>query len=245
MGRTIAIGDVHGCARELEKLLKKLNPQKSDRIIQLGDLINKGPDSHATISLARAYDIQTIMGNHEMRLLKAKKEKRLKELNGFYQETYKQLNKSDWKYLKQLPKFIYEHSLDTLFVHGGFCPNEPWHSQDLETITTVQVITKNGLPEKRTYGSKSKPWANYWEEDTYVVYGHTPRMRIFKKRNTLCIDTGCVYGGNSPPTQSKKTDSFLLRQSVLTAKRFLGIEYLLNHYGRHCHRSWHSHNQHE
>ena len=195
MGRTIAIGDVHGCARELEKLLKKLNPQKSDRIVQLGDLINKGPDSHATISLARAYDIQTIMGNHEMRLLKAKREKRLKELNGFYQETYKQLNKSDWKYLKQLPKFIYEHSLDTLFVHGGFCPNEPWHSQDLETITTVQVITKNGLPEKRTYGSKSKPWANYWEEDTYVVYGHTPRMRIFKKRNTLCIDTGCVYGG--------------------------------------------------
>ncbi len=77
MGRTIAIGDVHGCARELEKLLKKLNPQKSDRIIQLGDLINKGPDSHAAISLARSHDIQSIMGNHEMRLLKAKKEKRL------------------------------------------------------------------------------------------------------------------------------------------------------------------------
>ncbi|MDC3132366.1 hypothetical protein OA542_01345 [Opitutae bacterium] len=73
--------------------------------------------------------------------------------------------------------------------------NEPWYSQDLETITTVQVITKSGLPEKRTFGSKSKPWANYWEEGINVVYGHTPRMRIFKKRNTLCIDTGCVYGG--------------------------------------------------
>ena len=73
MGRTIAIGDVHGCARELEKLLKKLKPQKSDRIIQLGDLINKGPDSHEAIRLAKAYDIQAIMGNHEMRLLSAKK----------------------------------------------------------------------------------------------------------------------------------------------------------------------------
>ena len=78
MGRTIAIGDVHGCAREFEKLLKKLKPQKSDRIIQLGDLINKGPDSHEAIELARAHDIQTIMGNHEMRLLRAKEEKNFK-----------------------------------------------------------------------------------------------------------------------------------------------------------------------
>ena len=195
MGRTIAIGDVHGCARELEKLLKKLKPQKSDRIIQLGDLINKGPDSHEAIRLAKAYDIQAIMGNHEMRLLSAKKEKRLKYLNSHYHHTYKQLNKSDWKFLKHLPKFIYEGALDTLFVHGGFVPNEPWHSQSLDTVTNVQVITKEGLPKKRTHRSKSKLWVNYWKELTFVIYGHTPRRRIFKKRNTLCLDTGCVYGG--------------------------------------------------
>ena len=195
MGRTIAIGDVHGCARELEKLLKKLNPEKSDRIIQLGDLINKGPDSHAVISIAKAYDIQTLMGNHEMRLLTAKKEKRVEYLKSYYQDTYKQLSKTDWKYLKNLPKFIYVGVLDTLFVHGGFCPNQPWYSQSLDTVTTVQVITKDGLPEKRTFGTKSKLWTNYWEEDTFVVYGHTPRKTIYKKRNTLCLDTGCVYGG--------------------------------------------------
>lgn len=195
MGRTIAIGDVHGCARELEKLLNKLKPQKSDRIIQLGDLVNKGPDSHEAIRIAKAYDIQTIMGNHEMRLLAAKKEKNINYLNSYYQDTYKQLSKSDWKYLKQLPKFIYDNALDTLFVHGGFIPNKPWYSQSLNTITTVQVITKEGLPEKRTYQSKSKLWANYWKEDTFVIYGHTSRRRIYKKRNTLCLDTGCVYGG--------------------------------------------------
>lgn len=195
MGRTIAIGDVHGCAREFEKLLKKLNPEKSDRIIQLGDLINKGPDSHEAIELARAHDIQTIMGNHEMRLLLAKEAKSLKDLNSYYQETIKQLSKKDWKYLKQLPKFIYENALDTVFVHGGFSPNEPWHSQSLDTVTTVQVITKKGLPEKRTYRSKSKLWVSYWKNDTSVIYGHTPRRRIYRKRNTLCLDTGCVYGG--------------------------------------------------
>ena len=195
MGRTIAIGDVHGCAREFEKLLKKLNPEKTDRIIQLGDLINKGPDSHEAIALARAHDIQTIMGNHEMRLLLAKEAKSLKDLNSYYQETIKQLSKKDWKYLKQLPKFIYINALDTVFVHGGFSPNEPWHCQSLDTVTTVQVITKKGLPEKRTYRSKSKLWVNYWKNDTSVIYGHTPRRRIYRKRNTLCLDTGCVYGG--------------------------------------------------
>lgn len=195
MGRTIAIGDVHGCAREFEKLLKKLNPEKTDRIIQLGDLINKGPDSHEAIALARAHDIQTIMGNHEMRLLLAKEAKSLKDLNSYYQETIKQLSIKDWKYLKQLPKFIYENALDTVFVHGGFSPNEPWHSQSLDTVTTVQMITKKGLPEKRTYRSKSKLWVNYWKNDTSVIYGHTPRRRIYRKKNTLCLDTGCVYGG--------------------------------------------------
>ena len=81
MGRTIAIGDVHGCAREFEKLLKKIKPQSGDRIIQVGDLINKGPDSATSIALAKANQIETLMGNHEWRLLRAKKEKRIKELN--------------------------------------------------------------------------------------------------------------------------------------------------------------------
>ena len=57
---------------------------------------------------------------------------------------------------------------------------------------------------------------------------HTPRMRIFKKEIPSVSTQAASMGENSPPTQSKKTDSFLLRQSVLTAKRFLGIEYLLD-----------------
>ena len=195
MGRTIAIGDVHGCAREFDKLLKKLNPQKSDRIIQLGDLINKGPDSHEAIKIARAYDIQTVMGNHENRMLFAKQEKGQKNLYGYNKNTYNQLSQSDWKYLKQLPEFIYKDRLKIIFVHGGFVPNDPWHSQNLETVTTVQVITKNGLPEKRSYRAKCSLWVNFWKNDEFVIYGHTPRKKVYKKRNTLCLDTGCVYGG--------------------------------------------------
>ena len=68
MGRTIAIGDVHGCAWEFEKLLKKIKPEPTDTIIQLGDLINKGPNSHDAIAIAQDCDISAVMGNHELRL---------------------------------------------------------------------------------------------------------------------------------------------------------------------------------
>lgn len=195
MGRTIAIGDVHGCAREFEKLLKKINPQAGDRILQVGDLINKGPDSTACIALARAYQIETLMGNHEWRLLRAKKEKRLSELNSYNQITAEALSKSDWKFLKKLPKFIYDHRLNTIFVHGGFVPNIPWHKQSIETVTRVQVITRSGLPEKRSLAPKAKLWSHFWKGKEQVIYGHTPRRRVFKRKKTLCLDTGCVYGG--------------------------------------------------
>lgn len=195
MGRTIAIGDVHGCAREFEKLLKKINPQAGDRILQVGDLINKGPDSTACIALARAYQIETLMGNHEWRLLRAKKEKRLSELNSYNQITAEALSKSDWKFLKKLPKFIYDHRLNTIFVHGGFVPNIAWHKQSIETVTHVQVITQSGLPEKRSSAPKAKLWSHFWKGKEQVIYGHTPRRRVFKRKKTLCLDTGCVYGG--------------------------------------------------
>tara|TARA_B100000035_G_scaffold268750_1_gene242315 strand:- start:150 stop:803 length:654 start_codon:yes stop_codon:yes gene_type:complete len=195
MGRTIAIGDVHGCAREFEKLLKIIKPQSGDRIIQIGDLINKGPDSANCIAIAKANQIETLMGNHEWRLLRAKKEKGLQELNSYNRSTAEELSKSDWKFLKNLPKFIYDHRLNTIFVHGGFIPNIPWHKQCIETVTSVQVITKSGLPEKRSSAPNAKLWSHYWKRKERVIYGHTPRRRVYKRKNTLCLDTGCVYGG--------------------------------------------------
>jgi predicted phosphodiesterase len=67
--RTIVIGDVHGCPRELERLLVRVEPRKVDSVIFIGDLINRGPDSHAALKLARDCGGQSLIGNHEIRLL--------------------------------------------------------------------------------------------------------------------------------------------------------------------------------
>ena len=185
--------------------------------------------------------IFTHLGNHEMRLLKAKR-KALKELNGFYQETCKQLNKLTGNTLTT-PKFIYEHSLETLFVLEDFAQTNLAFSRSRDDHNGTSN-NKNGLPERYLWIQIQTLGQLLGRRYLCCLRAHS-KNENFQKRNTSVSTQAASMGENSLPTQSKKTDSFLLRQSVLTAKRFLGIEYLLNHYGRHCHRSWHSHNQHE
>ena len=43
--RTIIIGDIHGCNKELCALLDKVHPEKEDQVILLGDLFDRGPES--------------------------------------------------------------------------------------------------------------------------------------------------------------------------------------------------------
>ena len=76
--RTIIIGDIHGCNKELCALLDKVKPEKEDQVILLGDLFDRGPESwevfHTVKSLQRTYGDQFVLlrGNHEDYLLKEK-----------------------------------------------------------------------------------------------------------------------------------------------------------------------------
>jgi serine/threonine protein phosphatase 1 len=71
--RTIAIGDVHGCARALESLLVTIQPRPEDVIVTLGDYVNRGPDSRGVIdrliALERRCGLFPLLGNHDEMLL--------------------------------------------------------------------------------------------------------------------------------------------------------------------------------
>ncbi|MGB0745327.1 MAG: metallophosphoesterase [Opitutales bacterium] len=196
MPRTIAIGDVHGCADEFEELLNALELAPEDRVIQVGDLLNRGPDSHGVLELAREYKVEAILGNHELRLLRAHREGQTGLLKDYDHPTIKQLTEEDWSYLGSLPKFKYGATSDVVVVHAGFLPNLPWQSQDVDTITNIQVIDKNGNPGKRSDEPDAKTWADYWNGSPFVIYGHTPRPNILERPGSIGIDTGCVYGGH-------------------------------------------------
>lgn len=196
MGRTIVIGDVHGCAGEFEKLLKKLKLKAKDRIYQVGDLINRGPNTSRAIQLAKQYDVNCVLGNHEVRFLKAKEGNQTDYLKSYDIETFQQLTHSEWKFLKQLPPYIHKRKIDTVIVHAGFLPKPSWHKQPIDTITQIQVIDENGNGARRHAVNSDNYWTNHWHGPPLVIYGHTSRPNVFRSPGAIGIDTGCVYGGH-------------------------------------------------
>ena len=210
-GRLIAIGDIHGCHVEFAELLARLDLQRDDRVILLGDLVNRGPDSRKVIAIAREIRATALLGNHELRLLKFHRTGDRKVLKEGDVATAESLQLEDWEFLQAMPLTFEEPALNTVCVHGGFLPDEAWQKQPAEVVTRIQVIDREGRPAKRADRPDAPCWADLWTGPPFVVYGHTPRPEIYKLKWSLGIDTGCVLGGH-------------LTAYVLPEKRFLQVK---------------------
>jgi hypothetical protein len=195
-GRLIAIGDIHGCHREFSDLLDKLALEKSDRVILLGDLVNRGPDSAKVIALAREHAHLSLLGNHELRLLNSRKTGDPTHLKKSDRDTLKQLSTRDWTYLSAMPLTHHERAADVVLVHGGFLPSQPWQRQPARIVTRIQVVAKDGTPQKRSDVPNAPHWSELWSGPPLVIYGHTPRPTVSRLKWSLGIDTGCVLGGS-------------------------------------------------
>src|SRR5437764_3990121 len=117
-GRLIAIGDIHGCHQEFAELLARLNLTKSDRLILLGDLVNRGPDSCKVIDLAREHRAVALLGNHELRLLNFRRTRDKKYVKETDLDTFEKLRPDDWAFLETMPLTFQEPELNVVFVHG-------------------------------------------------------------------------------------------------------------------------------
>jgi len=210
-GRLIAIGDIHGCHLEFADLLDKLRLEREDRLVLLGDLVNRGPDSCKVLDLAREVGAISLLGNHELRLLKYRRTGDKKYLKEHDLDTFERLRPQDWTYLENMLLTFEERELNTVLVHGGFLPNIPWQKQPAEVITRIQVVSENGEPAKRAEDPDAPAWADLWMGPPFVIYGHTPRPEIYKLKWSVGIDTGCVMGG-------------LLTACVLPEKRFFQVK---------------------
>jgi serine/threonine protein phosphatase 1 len=195
-GRLIAIGDIHGCHAEFAELLERLAPTRDDRIVLLGDLVNRGPDSPKVIDLARSIHALSLLGNHELRLLNYRRTHDRSILKENDVETFAQLRPEDWAYLEAMPLTHYVEELGTVFVHGGFLPGRPWPQQPAEIVTRIQVVDKDGRSRRRADCPDCPSWADLWTGPPFVVYGHTPRPEIYSLRWSVCLDTACVLGGH-------------------------------------------------
>lgn len=210
-GRLIAIGDIHGCHVEFAELLSRLALTPDDRVILLGDLINRGPGSTRVLDAAREIGAAALLGNHELRFLKYRRTGDKRHLKEGDLETYRTLRPADWKFLSAMPLWLEERELGTVFVHGGFAPGTPWHRQPAEVVTQIQVVDGNGTPAKRTEKPGAPSWADLWSGPPFVVYGHTPRPQVYKLKWSVGIDTACVQGGH-------------LTAYILPEKRFIQVK---------------------
>ncbi|MEM9227029.1 MAG: metallophosphoesterase [Verrucomicrobiota bacterium] len=193
----IAIGDVHGCADELEELLELIAPTVDDCLVFLGDILNRGPDSARVIQQVKSLgNARCLLGNHELRMLRYRHTGDPTVLKDYDWETLRQIGRDDWAYLESLDLTLEFPDLDIVFVHGGFLPDRPWNEQGAEIVTRIQVVDpKNGAYGKRSQISKGVSWAERWKGPPFVVCGHTPREEVYRRPWSLCIDTACVYGG--------------------------------------------------
>lgn len=195
--RLFAIGDIHGCFDSLKELVEhKIKLQKNDKLILLGDYIDRGDKSKEVIDFIielqnKGYDIVPLLGNHEAMLLDAHKNKDHipQWIQNGGSETLKSfrinsLNNIDSKYLKFFRGLIYYYSFDEfLFVHAGFNDTSVNPFEDKYSILwNCQETYTNPLLINKT-----------------IVHGHCLisvskcENRIASKLNAINIDTGCVF----------------------------------------------------
>lgn len=206
--RTIIVGDIHGCIDEFNELIKKLSyDKKSDRLILLGDLIDRGPDSVAVVRKARQMDLECVMGNHEYKFLKWFKSYNSK--NDVYdrKDYYLQLSDEDINYIAQMPTSIKLEN--TIVVHAGLKPGISLSNQSKDDLMYLRYTDKDkrfiSLKKISKFGKEATGahfWTEFWYGPESVVYGHN--VHSFEeplieevRPGVFCygLDTGCCFGG--------------------------------------------------
>lgn len=196
LARTIIVGDVHGCVGELGRLLETLAPVAGDRVFFVGDLVARGPDSAGVLALYRQVQGRSVLGNHEWRLLEARRarlagEKR-QRLSTPDHALLRQLGEEDWALLAGLPLLLALPEHDLCIVHAGIAPQLALASQDAWTLTHVRSIDPEGRASDR---HDLEPWATRYRQGPHIVFGHNSRLGLQLLPLATGLDTGCVYGG--------------------------------------------------
>jgi serine/threonine protein phosphatase 1 len=200
MKRLIAIGDIHGCFDSFKELVEnKIQLDKNDKLILLGDYIDRGNKSKEVVDFIinlqeNDYDIIPVIGNHEFMLLETFEDEtnKLKWLQNGGDKTLKSFGISSIKDFS--PKYLdfftnlksYFSIEDYLFVHAGFNDKIMNPFQDnYSMLWESQVEYFNPLLAEKT-----------------IIHGHRPitleycEKQIIENKLVINIDTGCVYADN-------------------------------------------------
>ncbi len=217
--RHILIGDVHGCLDEFQELVRAVAPQPGDRVICLGDFMDKGPEPVACLRFVRQRGFESIKGNHEERHWKWRRNvaRELREpgyvnaMRPFHSELElgqnRDLSQEDLEWIEALP-YLVEFAPGWVAVHGGLLPGLALDKQPVDKIVRARWVDLTGKPVPTDYDSTSPQppgtvhWTALYDRPYHVVYGHEAHSLTMPRedgtkdgRTCYGIDTGCVHGG--------------------------------------------------
>lgn len=221
--RRVFVGDVQGCRRELEQLLTELDFRPGvDRLYPVGDLVNRGPDSLGTLRLLRELEARPVVGNHDLHLLAVAAGKRRRSKSDTLDEVLEAFGRESLLgWLADQP-LVRVHP-DCYQVHAGLPPH--WTTRrkleddlirrhgrvaddtvafctrarycDADGVTPDRRVRRDadGNPTNRRW----RPWYKFYRPAGHggriVVYGHWAVLGLVDRRNTVGLDSGCVWGG--------------------------------------------------
>jgi bis(5'-nucleosyl)-tetraphosphatase (symmetrical) len=186
VSRRIFVGDIQGCREPLERLLRAVDFRAgSDRLLPVGDLVNKGPDSPGTLALLRELGAEPVLGNHDLYWLAKGRGEPVDRA---------------WLAAQPLVR-IFD---DLILVHAGLHPH--WREQDLLNLSPQQqnyivnvrycdVDGNQPVADWPPPGPPFRPWDDFYSGGKRVVFGHWARRGLVRRPQCIGLDTGCVYGG--------------------------------------------------
>jgi polynucleotide kinase-phosphatase len=213
------IGDVHGCRAELETLLASLDyvlvrdefgraidavPPSPRTAVFVGDLVDRGPDTPGVLRLVmgmvEAGHALCVPGNHENKLVRALTGRTVQTRHGLA-ESLEQLGREPEEFRKRVIEFcrglISHYVLDggrLVVAHAGL--KEAYQGRASGRVRSFALYGET-TGETDEYGLPVRyPWAEEYRGSAMVLYGHTPVLEPAWVNNTLCLDTGCVFGGS-------------------------------------------------
>ncbi len=212
------VGDVHGCLTELVELMTELGWQleRDDRgrlvgathpegrtLVFVGDLVDRGPDTPGVLRLAmgmeRAGTALVVTGNHEDKLVRALAGRRVKVSNGLA-ESLEQLGAEPEEFRADahawMRRLVAHYVLDDgrlVVCHAGL--KESYHGRASRRVRSF-ALYGDTTGESDEYGLPVRlAWADDYRGRALVAYGHTPTTELRWVNDTICLDTGVVFGG--------------------------------------------------
>lgn len=215
------VGDVHGCFDELEALLVKLGysiaretaedggarfvvaPPAGRKAVFLGDLVDRGPKTPEVLRLVMDMCASgaalCVPGNHDMKLMKTLRGRDVQVTHGLA-ESLAQMEREPAGFANRVATFLDDlvshYVLDggnLVVAHAGM--KESMQGRGSGKVRDFALYGET-TGETDEYGLPVRyPWAAEYRGKPHVVYGHTPTPEPEWLNRTMCIDTGCVFGG--------------------------------------------------